>query len=36
MVAPRPTAAVRASPHYYNTDDELDRLAEVVVELTSR
>jgi selenocysteine lyase/cysteine desulfurase len=21
---------VRASPHYYNTDDELDRLVEVI------
>jgi selenocysteine lyase/cysteine desulfurase len=26
----RPEAVVRASPHYYNTDDELDRLVEVV------
>ena len=26
----RPEGVVRASPHYYNTDDELDRLAEVV------
>jgi cysteine desulfurase/selenocysteine lyase len=30
MTAPRPTAVVRASPHYYNTLDELDRLVEVV------
>jgi cysteine desulfurase / selenocysteine lyase len=28
--APRPEAVVRASPHYYNTDAELDRLVEVV------
>jgi len=26
----RPQSVVRASPHYYNTSDELDRLAEVV------
>ena len=26
----RPSEVVRASPHYYNTSDELDRLAEVV------
>ena len=30
MAAPNPTSVVRASPHYYNTDDELDRLVEVV------
>lgn len=30
MVAPHPTSAVRASPHYYNTEDELGRLVEVV------
>jgi selenocysteine lyase/cysteine desulfurase len=30
MTAPRPTAVVRASPHYYNTAAELDRLVEVV------
>ncbi len=30
MTAPRPTSVVRASPHYYNTDAELDRLVEVV------
>ncbi len=30
MTAPRPTAVVRASPHYYNTEDELDRLVGVV------
>jgi len=35
MVSPRPTTAVRASPHYYNTDHELDRLVEVV-ELSRR
>lgn len=29
----RPRAVVRASPHYYNTVDELDRLAEVVAGL---
>jgi selenocysteine lyase/cysteine desulfurase len=26
----RPTSVVRASPHYYNTSDELSRLAEAV------
>ncbi len=30
MVAPHPTTAVRASPHYYNTADELARLVELV------
>jgi selenocysteine lyase/cysteine desulfurase len=30
MVAPNPTSKVRASPHYYNTVDELARLVEVV------
>ncbi len=30
MVAPDPTSKVRASPHYYNTEDELARLVEVV------
>jgi cysteine desulfurase / selenocysteine lyase len=30
MTAPRPTAVVRASPHYYNTDTELESLVEVV------
>jgi selenocysteine lyase/cysteine desulfurase len=30
MAAPRPTVVARASPHYYNTEDELDRLVEVV------
>jgi selenocysteine lyase/cysteine desulfurase len=30
MVAPHPTTAVRASPHYYNTAEELARLVELV------
>ena len=30
MVAPHPTSKVRASPHYYNSEDELARLVEVV------
>jgi selenocysteine lyase/cysteine desulfurase len=30
MVAPHPTAKVRASPHYYNTEDEIGRLVETV------
>jgi cysteine desulfurase / selenocysteine lyase len=30
MTPPNPTAVVRASPHYYNTEDELHRLVEVV------
>ncbi len=34
MVAPHPTSKVRASPHYYNTEDELARLVEVVGGLT--
>ena len=29
----RPEGVVRASPHYYNTGDELDRLADVVAAL---
>jgi len=33
---PRPEAVVRASPHYYNTDDELEHLADVVIGLASR
>ncbi len=31
---PRPVAVVRASPHYYNDDDDLDRLVRVIEELT--
>jgi selenocysteine lyase/cysteine desulfurase len=30
MAGPRPGAVVRASPHYYNTDAELDALIDVV------
>ncbi len=30
MAPPHPTAVARASPHYYNTEGELDRLIEVV------
>jgi len=30
MVAPNPVSRVRASPHYYNTEGELDRLVETV------
>lgn len=30
MAPPHPTSVVRASPHYYNTESELDRLLEVV------
>jgi selenocysteine lyase/cysteine desulfurase len=33
MAAPNPEAVVRASPHYYNTDEELDRLVDVVATL---
>lgn len=35
MAAPRPSAVVRASPHYYNTEGELDRLTEVVEALAA-
>ncbi len=30
MAPPKPQSVVRASPHYYNTEAELDRLVEVV------
>jgi cysteine desulfurase/selenocysteine lyase len=30
MAAPNPTSVVRASPHYYNTEDELARLIDTV------
>jgi len=33
MAAPNPEAVVRASPHYYNSDEELDRLVDVVAAL---
>ena len=36
MGGTRPDAVVRASPHYYNTEEELDRLVEVVAGLTPR
>ena len=35
MTAPRPTSVVRASPHYYNTDTELDRLVDVVASVSA-
>ena len=34
MVAPNPQSVVRASPHYYNTEDELARLTGVVRSLS--
>jgi len=34
LAAPGPTTVVRASPHYYNTQDELALLVEVVAGLT--
>ncbi len=36
MATPRPAATVRASPHYYNTDAELDALVEVARDLAAR
>jgi selenocysteine lyase/cysteine desulfurase len=36
LAAPRPLRVVRASPHYYNTEDELDRLVGLVEELSTR
>ncbi len=34
LAAPGPTTVVRASPHYYNAEDELGRLVNVVAGLT--
>ncbi len=34
MSPPHPTAVVRASPHYYNTEDELGRLVDTVRQST--
>ncbi len=36
MVGRFPTAVIRASPHYYNTEDELERLVELVSRLAGR
>ncbi|MGH9078782.1 MAG: aminotransferase class V-fold PLP-dependent enzyme [Acidimicrobiales bacterium] len=36
MAPPNPTTVVRASPHYYNTEDELDRLVDTVRSVTNR
>jgi selenocysteine lyase/cysteine desulfurase len=36
MFAPGPTSVVRASPHYYNTEDELGRLTETVRSLADQ
>jgi selenocysteine lyase/cysteine desulfurase len=35
MGGSRPEAVVRASPHYVNTDEECDRLVEVVAGLAA-
>ena len=35
MAAPNPTSVVRASPHYYNTEAELDQLIDVVTVLAT-
>jgi cysteine desulfurase/selenocysteine lyase len=36
MLAPNPTSVVRASPHYYNNEEELDRLVDTVTSLATR
>jgi cysteine desulfurase / selenocysteine lyase len=36
MAAPNPTSVVRASPHYYNTEDELARLIDTVRSMAGR
>ncbi|MGD0394473.1 MAG: aminotransferase class V-fold PLP-dependent enzyme [Acidimicrobiales bacterium] len=36
MSAPNPASVVRASPHYYNTEAELDRLVDVVTAVPAR
>ncbi len=35
MASPNPSSVVRASPHYYNTEDELDRLVTCVRSTTT-